>query len=84
MSAVAQWNNRKTRRDDFCHAKDDSFPSRRQILSNLAALRQHWSPHERMLRAQMAQLLQQQLLDRILSLPGETTSQALCNETNVA
>ena len=73
MSAVAQWENRKTRRDDFKSKKDNSVPTLRQIRSDSTAVRQNWTHSERQLRAQMAQLLQQQLLDRIQSLPSDST-----------
>jgi len=84
MSAVAQWENRTTRRDDFKSKNGDSAPTLREIRSNSVAVRRNWTPSERQLRAQMAQLLQQQLLDSILSLPFDATQQACNREASVA
>ncbi len=84
MAAVAQWENRKTRRDDFKSRKTNSSPTLREIHLNSAAVRKSWTHGERQLRAQMAQLLQQHLLDRIQSLPFESTRNSLKHEASVA
>ena len=84
MSAVAQRENRTTRRDEFKSRKVNSSPTLREIRSNSSLVRQKWSPSERQLRAQMAQLLQQQLLDRIRSLPVDPSGQARFREMSVA
>lgn len=67
MPAIAQWNNRLTRRNDF--NDEGSGPSLREIRRTTAAVRENWTQSERQFRARMAQLLQQQLLDRISAVP---------------
>ena len=83
MSAVAQWNNRETRRDDFSSRKVESPPTLCEIRSNSSAVRQNWSHSERTHRAQLAHLLQQQLLDRICSLPFEAPEHPPAPEASV-
>ena len=63
MPALTQWNNRTTRRDHF--KSETSGPSARDIRRSTAVVRENWSQGERQLRARLAQLLLQQLLDRI-------------------
>ena len=70
MPATAQWNNRTSRRDEF---KPSSGPTMREIRCSTAAVRGNWSHGERQFRAHMAQLLQQQLLDRIAANPALST-----------
>jgi len=40
MPAVTQWDNRKTRRNEF--KRDDSAPSLREIRCNTATVRENW------------------------------------------
>jgi hypothetical protein len=82
MPAITQWDNRKTRRNEF--KKDDSAPSLREIRCNTAAVRENWSRGERQFRAQMAQLLQQQLLDRMASVPLDACEKAALREASLA
>jgi len=82
MPAITQWDNRKTRRNEF--KRDDSAPSLREIQCNTAAVRENWSCGERQFRAQMAQLLQQQLLDRMASVPVDSCERAALREASLA
>ena len=82
MPAMTQWDNRKTRRNEF--KREDSGPSLREIRCTTAAVRENWSRSERQFRAQMAQLLQQQLLDRMASVPFESTEKASLRDASLA
>lgn len=82
MSALVQLENRTTRRNEFKRAV--SAPTRREIRSSTASVRENWTRGERQFRYQLAQLLQQQLLDRIGSLPIEPSSKAALLEANSA
>ena len=75
MSAVTRPDSRQFQRNEF--KRIDSTPTLRDIRCTTAAVRETWSRSERQFRAQMAQLLQQQLLDRMGSIPfsaGETAA----------
>lgn len=74
MSALAQLENRTTRRNEF--KRDELAPSRREIRSSTASVRENWTRGEKQFRYQLAQLLQQQLLDRITSSPFEPSERA--------
>ena len=82
MPAIAQWENRKTRRNEF--KNNDSAPSLREIRCTTAVVRENWSRGERQFRAQMAQLLQQQLLDRMASVPFDSCEKAALREASLA
>ena len=82
MSATAQLENRTTRRDEF--KPERSEPSLREIRCTTAAVRGNWSRSERQFRAQMAQLLQQQLLDRITAVPFDGSEKAAFREASLA
>ena len=82
MPAITQWDNRKTRRDEF--KKEESGPSLREIRCTTAVVRENWSRGERQFRAQMAQLLQQQLLDRMESVPFDSCEKAELREASLA
>jgi hypothetical protein len=82
MSVMTQWENRKNRRNEF--RKKESGPSLREIRCTTAAVRENWSCGERQLRAQMAQLLQQQLLDRVTSVPFDSCEKAALREASLA
>jgi hypothetical protein len=81
MSALAQLENRKTRRNEF--KRDESAPSRREIRSSTASVRENWTRGEKQFRYQLAQLLQQQLLDRIGSLPMEASEKTALQEASL-
>ena len=78
MPALTQWNNRTTRRDNF--NSETTKPSLHDIRRSTAVVRENWSQGERQLRARLAQLLQQQLLDRIGPVPLDST----CEEKSLA
>ena len=82
MPAITQWDNRKTRRNEF--RNDDSAPSLREIRFTAAVVRENWSCGERQFRAQMAQLLQQQLLDRMASVPLDACEKTALREASLA
>ena len=82
MPALAQLQNRTTRRNEF--KRDESAPSRREIRSSTASVRENWTRGERQFRYQLAQLLQQQLLDSIASLPFEASEKAAMQEPSPA
>ena len=75
MSVMTLPDNRQFQRNEF--KSHDSAPTLREIRCTTAAVRETWSRSERQFRAQIAQLLQQQLLDRMGSIPfsaGETAA----------
>ena len=78
MPALTQWNNRTTRRDEF--QTTNSGPSLRDIRRSTAVVRGNWSQGERRFRARLAQLLQQDLLDRI----GSDACADRCNKESLA
>ncbi|MBC7852477.1 MAG: hypothetical protein IAF94_03490 [Pirellulaceae bacterium] len=82
MPAIAQWNNRTTRRNEF--KSEDSGPSLREIRCTTAAVRENWTHGEKQYRAQMAQLLQQQLLDKLTSCPFDSSEKASLREASLA
>lgn len=82
MPAIAQWDNRTTRRNEF--KSEDSGPSLREIRCTTAAVRETWTRSEKQFRAQMAQLLQQQLLDKLASVPFESCEKATLREASLA
>ena len=82
MPATAQWENRTSRRQEFKAEK--SGPSRQEIRGTTAAVRENWTRSERQFRAQMAQLLQQQLLDRIVAVPFSGSEKAALLEASLA
>src|SRR5436190_9736947 len=65
MSVMTRPDSRQFQRNDFNNS--DSAPTLREIRCTTAVVRENWSRTERQFRAQMAQLLQQQLLDRMAS-----------------
>lgn len=82
MPAIAQWDNRTTRRNEF--KSEDSGPSLREIRCTTAAVRENWSRSEKQYRAQMAQLLQQQLLDKLASVPFDASEKVCQREASLA
>ncbi|MFN0017113.1 MAG: hypothetical protein ACKVP0_02570 [Pirellulaceae bacterium] len=82
MSALAQLENRTTRRNEF--KRDESTPSRREIYSCTASVRENWTGGEKQFRYQLAQLLQQQLLDKITSLPHTASEKGARQEVRLA
>jgi hypothetical protein len=82
MPAIAQWENRTTRGQEFKNEK--SGPTLKEIHSTTVAVRENWSHSERQFRAQMAQLLQQQLLDRISAVPFDASEKAAIREASLA
>ena len=82
MPATTQWDNRKTRRNEF--KSESSAPSLREIRCTTAVVRENWSRNEKHFRAQMAQLLQQRLLDRVASMPFDSCEQAALREASLA
>jgi hypothetical protein len=82
MPATTQWENRTSRRQEFKVEK--SGPSLREIRCTTAAVRENWTRSERQFRAQMAQLLQQQLLDRIAAVPFGACEKAAIREASLA
>lgn len=82
MPAIAQWNNRTTRRNEF--TSEDSGPSLREIRCTTAVVRENWSRSEKQYRAQMAQLLQQQLLDKLTSCPFDSSEKTSLREASLS
>lgn len=82
MSVLIQRDNRQSSRNQF--KSRESAPTLREIRCTTAAVRENWSRSEKQFRAQMAQLLQQQLLDRLASVPFDSCEQGAVREASLA
>jgi hypothetical protein len=82
MPVLTRRDNRQSLRDPF--KSQESAPTLREIRCTTAAVRENWSRSEKHFRAQMAQLLQQQLLDRLASVPFDACEQGAIREASLA